>query len=57
MTSVYTGDPTALQPFLKTKKFLQTIDKKKEHGDTLRDFILTKLQGKAAVTYDASAYA
>lgn len=48
LTTVFTGDALALQPFQRTIKFLQALDDKKEHEDTLKNFILTKLQGKAA---------
>lgn len=48
MTNIFSGDPLALTPFMKSISFLEGMDEDHVHENVLRDFILTKLQGMAA---------
>lgn len=47
IAGVYEGDALGLTPFIKSIKLLQALDKDKAYGETLSDFILTRLKGIA----------
>lgn len=47
LTSMYSGDPLALTPFLRTIELLKSLDTANEHEEVLKNYVLSKLQGTA----------
>lgn len=45
--ATYSGDPIGLTPFVNAIELLESIDETNQHTDTLKIFIMTKLQGVA----------
>lgn len=47
ISTIYTGDPLGLPPFIASIKLLQNMDTTNAHSDILKGVIMTKLQGVA----------